>query len=52
MSAAVFGPKQNLDYWEEIFNTGKAPGNIRVLTAPLDMHEMIKPRTPNAGRKG
>ena len=51
LSTTVFGPKQNLDYWETIFQTGKAPTGIQVLAAPLDLNEMIKPRPQQAGRK-
>ena len=25
----VFGPKQNADYWEKVFQTGKSPSNIQ-----------------------
>lgn len=51
LSTTVFGPKQNLDYWEKVFQTGKAPSGIQILTAPLDLNEMIRPRTSVAGRK-
>jgi hypothetical protein len=51
LSTTVFGPKQNLDYWETVFQTGKSPSGIQILTAPLDLNEMIRPRTPTAGRK-
>ena len=44
LSTTVFGPKQNLDFWEKVFNTGKAPTGIQVLTKPLDLNEMIRPR--------
>ena len=29
-------PKQNLDYWETVFQTGKSPSGIQILAAPLD----------------
>lgn len=51
LSTTVFGPKQNLDYWEKVFQTGKAPSGIQILTAPLDLNEMIRSRTPVGGRK-
>ncbi|MGH9364825.1 MAG: HNH endonuclease, partial [Thermoanaerobaculia bacterium] len=51
LSTTVFGPKQNLDYWEKVFQTGKAPSDIQILAAPLDLNEMIRPRTPGTGRK-
>jgi len=31
--------------------TGKAPSGIQVLAAPLDLNEMIRPRTSAAGKK-
>jgi hypothetical protein len=51
LSTTVFGPKQNLDYWEKVFQNGKAPSEIQILAAPLDLNEMIRPRTPGGGRK-
>lgn len=50
LSTTVFGPKQNLDYWEKVFQTGKAPSGIQILAAPLDLNVMIRPRTPGKGR--
>ena len=51
LSTTVFGPKQNLDYWQKAFETGMAPSGIRVLAAPLDLNEMIRPRGAGAVRK-
>ncbi len=51
LSTTVFGPKQNLDYWEKVFQTGKAPSAIQILAAPLDLNEMIRPRTPATRKK-
>lgn len=51
LSTTVFGPKQNLDYWEKVFQDGKAPSGIQILTAPLDLSEMIRPRGAAKGRK-
>ena len=51
LSTTVFGPKQNADYWEKVFQTGKSPSNIQILTAPLDLNEMIVPKAVPAGRK-
>jgi hypothetical protein len=51
LSGTVFGPKQNLDYWQMVFKTGRAPGGIQVLTAPLDLNDMIKPKA-GLGKKG
>lgn len=44
LSNTVFGAKQNLDYWESVFQTGKAPGGLQVLAAPLNLQEMIRNR--------
>ncbi len=42
LSTTVFGPKQNLDYWEKVFSTGKAPNGITILTQPLELTQMIQ----------
>ncbi len=44
LSTTVFGPKQNLDYWEKVFETGKSPSDIRILSKGLDLQEMITPK--------
>ena len=41
LSSSVFGPKQNLDYWESVFKTGKSPSNTFVLPQPLNLQAMI-----------
>lgn len=41
LGTTVFGPKQNVDYWEKVFETGKSPSNIQVLAAPLNLSQMI-----------
>jgi hypothetical protein len=46
LGTTVFGPKQNLHYWERVFQTGKAPSGIQILAEPLDINEMIRSRTP------
>jgi hypothetical protein len=51
LSMTVFGPKQNLDYWADVFKTGKSPSKIQVLAAALDLNEMIRQRTPAAGKR-
>lgn len=50
LSTTVFGPKQNLDYWDKVFKTGKAPSGIQILAEPLDLNAMIRERGNNAGR--
>ena len=42
LSGAVFGSKKNLDFWERAFETGEAPGEIRVLAEGLNLIDMIK----------
>ena len=49
LSTTVFGPKQNLDFWETVFQTGRAPTGIPILTQPLDLNQMIQPSTGNSG---
>jgi hypothetical protein len=45
LSSTVFGAKQNLDYWREVFRTGVAPGGVRVLAQPFDVVAMIRSTT-------
>lgn len=42
LSITVFGGKQNYDFWQSIFETGKSPQNVQVLSEPLNLMEMIK----------
>jgi hypothetical protein len=51
LSNTVFGPKQNADYWDKVFQTGKSPSNIQILAAPLDINEMIQPKATAGARK-
>jgi hypothetical protein len=51
LSTTVFGPKQNLDYWQKIFRTGKSPSGIQILAAPLDLNQMILPKAATSGKK-
>lgn len=41
LALSVFGGKQNYDYWQTIFETGKSPQNQQVLAARLDLMAMI-----------
>ena len=43
LSSSVFGPKQNLDYWESVFRTGKSPSGTQILPRGLVLQEMIAP---------
>ena len=47
LGTTVFGPKQNLDYWEKVFKTGKTPSGIQILARPFDLNQMIQ--GPKAG---
>ena len=47
LGTTVFGPKQNLDYWEKVFKTGRTPSGIQILSRPLDLNQMIQ--GPKAG---
>ena len=39
--SAVFGPKQNLDYWESVFKAGESPSKTVILPRGLELQEMI-----------
>jgi hypothetical protein len=41
LSSVVFGAKQNRDFWDGIFRTGKAPSGVQILTKPLDLKAMV-----------
>ncbi len=42
LSTTVFGPKQNRDYWEKVFQTGKATTGQQILAQGLDLNAMIR----------
>ena len=42
MASTVFSGKNNYNYWETVFKTGKTPDNVNVLAKPLNFIEMIK----------
>ena len=41
LSNTVFGGKQGNDFWQTIFETGKSPQNIQVLSEPINLMNMI-----------
>lgn len=43
LSLTVFGGKQNYEYWQTIFESGKSPQGLQVLAKPIDLMNMIKP---------
>jgi hypothetical protein len=51
LSTTVFGPKQNLDFWERVFATGVAPTGVRILAEPLDLNAMIRGRVETARKQ-
>ncbi len=42
MANTVFSGKNNQKYWKSVFETGKNPEGVQVLTKPLNYIEMIK----------
>jgi len=42
LSQTVFGGKQNYDYWQSIFETGKGPQGQQVLAEGLNLMKMIQ----------
>jgi len=42
ISSAVFGGKQNYDYWKTIFETGKTSSGQQVLVKPLNLDDLLK----------
>ena len=50
MSTTVFGPKQNLDYWEKVFDSGQSPSGHPILAQPLDLHQMIQGKPLGDGK--
>lgn len=42
LSYTVFGGKQNYEYWQTIFETGRSPQGVQVLAEPIDLMNLIK----------
>lgn len=42
LSETVFGGKQNLRFWETVFETGKTPQGVQVMPKAINLVEMIK----------
>jgi hypothetical protein len=42
LSISAFGGKQNYQYWQKIFETGKTPQGQIILATSLNLMEMIK----------
>ncbi len=41
LSTTVFGGKQNLDFWQHIFETGRTPSGHQVLSEKINLMKMI-----------
>ena len=41
MSLTIFGGKNNYDFWKRVFQTSRTPDGTAVLTAPLNVADMI-----------
>lgn len=48
LSLSVFGGKRNNDYWQAIFESGRAPDGVDVMLSGIDTMEMIKTRGSGA----
>ena len=44
LSWSVFGGKQNNDYWQEIFESGRAPNGVEVMSSGINIMNMIQSR--------
>jgi len=42
LSLTVFGGKQNYEYWQTIFETGKSSQGVQVLVEPLNLMALIQ----------
>ena len=42
LSETIFGGKQNNGFWKTVFETGRTPQGMQVLTQPINVIEMIK----------
>lgn len=42
LSLSVFGGKQNYDYWQTVFESGRTPQGQQVLTGGINLMEMIR----------
>jgi hypothetical protein len=43
LSGSIFGGKQNNNYWQNIFTTGKSPQGMQVLVEPVNIIRMMQP---------
>lgn len=44
LSLSAFGGKQNNDYWQSIFESGRTPNGSEVMASGINIMEMIKPK--------
>ena len=43
LSNSIFGGKQNYEFWQSIFESGKTPNNVEVMPNGINVMEMIQP---------
>ena len=43
LSNSIFGGKQNHEFWQSIFESGKTPNNVEVMPNGINVMEMIQP---------
>ena len=43
LSNSIFGGKQNHEFWQSIFESGKTPNNVEVMPDGINVMEMIQP---------
>lgn len=49
LSRSVFGGKQNNDYWQGIFESGRTPDGVEVMSSGINFMEMIKSESSALG---
>ena len=42
LSNSIFGGKQNYEFWQSIFESGKTPNNVTVMQSGINVMQMIK----------
>ncbi len=47
---SIFGGKQNYDYWQSVFESGKTSDEFEVMPTGIDLMEMIRPHGVLASR--
>ena len=42
LSNSIFGGKQNYEFWQSIFESGKTPNDVKVMQSGINVMQMIK----------